>query len=219
MQLRAFLAALAPVATRQPQVFVDACRAAVDIQGRRYKLYSGSCVWWVVTGESCWLWSCWFPALCNGPAASSACPARIHNPPVPLHVPAESSSMAGRRPMVVLKKKPEASSAAGAALAAPAAPAAGGSGEGGSPGQEGRDVTPAPAAAAAAPAAAAAAPAAGAATAAATPAPAAAGTAARQGTAARPAAAAAGGSPPAGQDAVTPAPPKTGAGWVRWNHL
>ena len=33
MQLRAFLAALAPVAARQPQVFVEACRAAVDIQG------------------------------------------------------------------------------------------------------------------------------------------------------------------------------------------
>ena len=33
MQLRAFLAALAPVAARQPQVFVEAGRATVDLQG------------------------------------------------------------------------------------------------------------------------------------------------------------------------------------------
>ena len=33
MQLRAFLTALAPVAARQPQVFVEACRATVDLQG------------------------------------------------------------------------------------------------------------------------------------------------------------------------------------------
>lgn len=33
MQLRAFLAALAPVAARQPKVFVEACRATVDIKG------------------------------------------------------------------------------------------------------------------------------------------------------------------------------------------
>lgn len=33
MQLRAFLAALAPVAARQPQVFVEACRATVEIRG------------------------------------------------------------------------------------------------------------------------------------------------------------------------------------------
>lgn len=35
MQLRAFLAALAPVAARQPKVFVEACRATVEIQGGR----------------------------------------------------------------------------------------------------------------------------------------------------------------------------------------
>lgn len=33
MALRAFLAALAPVAARQPQVFVEACRATVEIKG------------------------------------------------------------------------------------------------------------------------------------------------------------------------------------------
>ena len=31
MQLRSFLAALAPVAARQPAVFVEACKAVVDI--------------------------------------------------------------------------------------------------------------------------------------------------------------------------------------------
>lgn len=43
MQLRAFLAALAPVAARQPQVFVDACRAALDIQGWYYFLWLAVC--------------------------------------------------------------------------------------------------------------------------------------------------------------------------------
>ena len=129
---------------------------------------------------------------------------------------AESAGVTGRRPMVVLKKKPEAAATsaptAGAALAAPGAPPAGGAGEGGSPGQqEGREVTPAPAAGAAAAAPAAATPAPAAAAAAT---PAAAGAAARPGTVARqaPAGGAAGASPPAAPDAATPAPPKTGGG-------
>lgn len=229
LPMRTFLTALAPVAARQPCVFVAACRATVEIKGGSTgRLWIGCGGWAAGVVASLHLLllarAPWFSTE-QGVLVVSFSHGSFRHCVIPLlgnRLPlADMGGLAGRRTTVVLKKKQQQQQEAAAAPAAPAAAGAAGPSGGSPPQAQERDTaTPAPVAGSAPGAAvaadAAAATTAPAAAARATPAPAT-GVARRSG-AARPAAEVGEqpGSPPAVQGAVTPAPPKTGGnGMVR----